>query len=68
MLFCELWDFGTAIPISVARVNRPRMNVPARFDHPAWTAAVATAASYGLGLLGLFVALFLVPFAAFLAL
>jgi len=44
------------------------MNAPARFDHPAWTAGVATAVSYGLGLLGLFVLLFVVPFALFLLL
>ncbi|WP_256474650.1 hypothetical protein [Haloplanus halophilus] len=37
-----------------------------RFDHPAWTAAAATAASYGLGLLALFTLLFVVPFLLFL--
>lgn len=42
------------------------MNVPVRFDHPAWTAGAATAVSYGLGLLGLFVVFFVVPFVAFL--
>jgi hypothetical protein len=42
------------------------MNVPARFDHPAWTAGVATVVSYGLGLLGLFVLLFVLPFLLFL--
>ncbi|WP_336023695.1 hypothetical protein [Halobellus salinisoli] len=42
------------------------MNVPARFDHEVWTAGVATALSYGLGLLGLFVLLFVVPFLLFL--
>ncbi|WP_275264664.1 hypothetical protein [Halobellus captivus] len=41
------------------------MNLPVRFDHPAWTAGVATALSYGLGLLGLFVLLFVVPFLLF---
>ena len=45
-----------------------RMNVPARFDHPAWTALAVSLASYGLGLLGLFVLLFVVPFVAFAAL
>ncbi|MFD1599387.1 hypothetical protein [Halobellus rarus] len=44
------------------------MNAPARFDHPAWTAGAATLVSYGLGLLGLFVLLFVVPFALFLLL
>lgn len=44
------------------------MNVPARFDHPAWTAGAATAVSYGLGLLGLFLLLFVFPFLLFLAL
>jgi hypothetical protein len=33
-----------------------------RFDHPAWTAAVATAVGYGLGLLVLFALLFVVPY------
>lgn len=37
----------------------------ARFDHPAWTAAFATAFSYGLGLVALFVLLFVVPFLLF---
>jgi len=44
------------------------MNPPARFDHPAWTALGASLVSYGLGLLGLFVLLFVVPFLLFLAL
>jgi len=44
------------------------MNAPARLDHPAWTAGAATLVSYGLGLLGLFVLLFVVPFALFLLL
>ena len=43
------------------------MNVPARFDHPAWRVGVATVVSYGLGLFGLFVLLFVVPFVVFLA-
>jgi hypothetical protein len=42
------------------------MNVPADFDHPAWTAGAVTVASYGLGLLGLFIVFFVVPFVAFL--
>lgn len=42
------------------------MELPARFDHPAWTASIATVVSYGLGLLGLFVLLFVLPFAFFL--
>jgi hypothetical protein len=37
-----------------------------RFDHPAWIAGLATAVSYGLGLLALFVLLFVVPFLLFL--
>jgi hypothetical protein len=37
-----------------------------RFDHPAWTAGAATAVSYGLGLLVLFVLLFFLPFLVFL--
>jgi len=44
------------------------MNGSARIDHPAWTAGAATVASYGLGLLGLFVLLFVLPFLVFLAL
>mgnify|MGYP000147407417 CR=1 FL=1 len=44
------------------------MNAPARFDHPAWTAGIATVLSYGLGLLGMFVLLFVIPFLLFLAL
>jgi hypothetical protein len=36
-----------------------------RFDHPAWTAGAATAVSYGLGLLALFVLLFVLPFLIF---
>ncbi|MFD1633485.1 hypothetical protein ACOZ4L_09835 [Haloplanus ruber] len=35
------------------------------FDHPAWIAGVATAASYGLGLFALFVLLFVLPFLLF---
>jgi hypothetical protein len=42
------------------------MSPLARFDHPAWTAALATAVSYGLGLAALFALLFLVPFLLFL--
>lgn len=44
------------------------MDVPARVDHPAWAAGVVTAASYGLGLFGLFLVLFVVPFLVFSAL
>jgi hypothetical protein len=44
------------------------MNVPARFDHPAWTALTASLVSYGLGLMGLFVLLFVLPFLLFLLL
>ncbi len=47
--------------------NAVGMDLPARLDHPAWTAGAATAAGYGLGLLGLFVLLFVLPFVAFLA-
>ncbi|MFB6126347.1 MAG: hypothetical protein ABEJ79_03490 [Halolamina sp.] len=36
-------------------------------DSPAWLAGVATAGSYGLILLALFVLLFVVPYALFLA-
>lgn len=42
------------------------MDLPAQFDHPAWTALGASLVSYGLGLLGLFVLLFVVPFVLFL--
>ncbi|MGQ4555538.1 hypothetical protein [Halobellus sp. GM3] len=42
------------------------MNVPAQFDHPAWTAGVATVLSYGLDLLALFALLFVLPFLLFL--
>ncbi len=38
------------------------------FDHPAWLTAVATGVSYGIVLLGLFVALFVLPYLLFLAL
>lgn len=38
------------------------MSVRERFDHVAWTTAVATFVSYGLILLFLFVLLFVVPF------
>jgi len=41
------------------------MTVLDRFDHPAWTAVAATAASYGIGLLVLFSLLFLFPFLLF---
>ncbi|MFB6092717.1 MAG: hypothetical protein ABEK02_06880 [Haloquadratum sp.] len=48
------------------------MQVPATsefdpdFDHPAWTAGLATVVSYGLVLVGLFVLLFAIPFVFFL--
>ncbi|WP_436923930.1 hypothetical protein [Halosimplex amylolyticum] len=38
------------------------MNAFDRFDHPAWITAVGTLASYGLILLVMFLALFVVPF------
>ncbi|WP_281381256.1 hypothetical protein [Halobellus ruber] len=41
------------------------MNVPARFDHPAWVAGAATAVSYGVGLVAMFVLLFVLPFLVF---
>jgi hypothetical protein len=37
-----------------------------RFSHPAWVTGLATAVSYGLGLLAMFVLLFVVPFLLFL--
>ncbi|MFB6195200.1 MAG: hypothetical protein ABEI80_03450 [Haloplanus sp.] len=42
------------------------MSSLARFRHPAWVAGLATAVSYGLGLLAMFALLFLVPFLLFL--
>ncbi|MFW5973854.1 MAG: hypothetical protein ACOCPZ_00535 [Natrialbaceae archaeon] len=41
------------------------MNTPARLDHPAWTAGAATAASYVVGLVAMFVLLFVLPFLLF---
>ncbi|QPV62390.1 hypothetical protein I7X12_16850 [Halosimplex litoreum] len=41
------------------------MNALDRFDGPAWVAAAATLASYGLVLAVLFALLFVVPFFAF---
>lgn len=38
------------------------MNAFDRFDHPAWVTAAATLVSYGLILLVMFLALFVVPF------
>lgn len=38
------------------------MNTRERFDGPAWVTAAATLASYGLVLLVMFLALFVVPF------
>jgi hypothetical protein len=40
--------------------------LPDRFDHPAWLTGVGTAVSYGLILLVLFVALFVVPLLVFM--
>lgn len=44
------------------------MNLPARFDHPAWIAGAATAVSYVVGLAAMFVVLFVLPFLLFLGL
>ncbi|WP_435178980.1 hypothetical protein [Halorussus sp. AFM4] len=44
------------------------MNLPADHDHPSWTTALGTFAGYGLILLAMFVALFLLPYAVFVAL
>jgi hypothetical protein len=44
------------------------MNLPARFDHPAWIAGAATAISYVVGLVAMFVVLFVLPFLLFLGL
>ena len=44
------------------------MELPGRFDHPAWVTGLATAVGYGVVLLALFVALFVVPYLVFLAL
>jgi hypothetical protein len=41
---------------------------PGGFDHPSWLTAVFTAVAYGVLLIGLFVALFVVPYLAFRAL
>lgn len=41
------------------------MNAPARFDHPAWIAGGATAVSYVVGLVAMFVLLFVLPFLLF---
>lgn len=41
------------------------MNLPARFGHPAWVAGVATAVSYAIGLVAMFVVLFVLPFVVF---
>jgi hypothetical protein len=37
-----------------------------QFSHPAWVTGLATAVSYSLGLLAMFVLLFVVPFLLFL--
>jgi hypothetical protein len=44
------------------------MDLPQRVNHPAWITLAASTVSYGLGLLGLFVLLFVVPFLLFLLL
>jgi len=45
------------------------MNIPIeRFDHPAWETGIATAIGYGIILVAMFVALFVIPFLVFLAL
>ena len=44
------------------------MNLPARFDHPAWIAGAATAVRYVLGLVAMFVLLFVLPVLLFLGL
>jgi hypothetical protein len=53
---------------SVTTGGAETMNVPARFDHPAWIAGAATAVSYVLGLVAMFVLLFVLPFLLFLGL
>lgn len=42
--------------------------LPGGADHPSWLTAVGTLVSYGLVLVGLFVLLFLVPYALFVGL
>ena len=44
------------------------MDLPGRFDHPAWTTGLATAFGYGIVLAVLFLALFVVPYLVFAAL
>ena len=44
------------------------MNLPADFDHPSWLTALGTFAGYGVILLAMFLVLFLVPYAIFVAL
>ncbi|MFC4552237.1 MULTISPECIES: hypothetical protein [Halorussus] len=44
------------------------MNLSADFEHPSWLTALGTLAGYGAILLAMFVLLFLVPYAVFLAL
>jgi len=39
--------------------------LPDQFDHPAWMTGLGTAVGYGLILVVLFVALFIVPFLVF---
>lgn len=38
------------------------------FDHPSWATGLGTALAYGLILVGMFVVLFLVPYALFVLL
>lgn len=44
------------------------MNLPADFDHPSWLTAFGTLAGYGVILLAMFLVLFVVPYAVFVAL
>ena len=44
------------------------MNLSADLEHPSWLTAFGTLAGYGAILLAMFVLLFLVPYAVFLAL
>jgi hypothetical protein len=44
------------------------MNLPADFEHPSWLTAFGTLAGYAAILLAMFVVLFLVPYAIFVAL
>lgn len=44
------------------------MNLPADFDHPSWWTALGTFAGYAAILVVMFLVLFLVPYAIFVAL